>query len=196
MIQICIKYQFICYQEGGQSPQGTCLTLSAPPHLLCHPPPITLRCIFCPTPHVCPLVLLLRRLNEACPVASVSGVFAFVAPAPMPLLHWHCHRHWLVSLPIAAKAIAFVHCYHHTLPSITVTNHHHLSQMPSPSRHRLGVVYCRRRTLPHCHCHQTPLPLTPAAIAAGLQPPPPPPSLLKSPLSIAKESTTTAMGIL
>ena len=50
----------------------------------------------------------------------------------------------LASLPIAAAATAVVHCRRQTQPSINVATRHRHSRKPSPSRHRLAVVHCRR----------------------------------------------------
>jgi hypothetical protein len=63
--------------------------VSAPPSCCVIRRTIASRHVLRPTPIVRPLVLLLRRLVVACHVISVAGIFAVVAPAPTPSLHWH-----------------------------------------------------------------------------------------------------------
>ncbi len=179
--------------------------------------PIASRRVLQPTPLVRPLVLLLRRLVVACRVASFAGIFAIVAPAPMPLSHWRrrrcCasifanRRRRLPPLPLSMP------------PSNAAVNPGRYPPPPqsnyislSPSPHRSPLPPSNAATLPlpsNVPATTTPSavagrrrrqpPLPPAAAAAGPPPPPrsPSPPLSNSLSSIAEESgnsnTTTSV---
>ncbi len=199
-LAVCI-YQFICFMNlyipicmlsgGGRGHHRVRALRFQPPSLVVSST-AQLPCVASST------LLLLSALSSfcfnwlvvACHVASVAGIFAIVALAQMPSLHWHCchccagiFAKPLLPLPMS---IAAIKCRHQSpLPTATSIVECHL-----PLAIVLPVVHGPRRMLPRCHCHQMPLPPPPpppppAAAAAGPQLPSPPSPFSNSPSYIA-----------
>ncbi len=137
----------------------------------CQPPPsccvvrrqITLHCNLCPTPLVHPLVLLLHQLVSACHIASVAGIFAIIAPKPMPSLHCcncccytaifanRCRRHCCCPLPLPPANAAVNH--HHHPPPLQLNA---MSLLPLPCRSQLpplnaAMLQPPSNAPPHCY---------------------------------------------
>jgi hypothetical protein len=127
---------------------------------------IALRCILYPTPPICPLVLLLRRLVLACHLASVANVFTIVAPMPTSVLHWHlcrqctgifanCHcPHYHCPLP---PSNATINCCHYPPPpqsnAISLLPLPCGSPLPPPNTATLPLPL-NAPTTQCCHCQQ------------------------------------------